>query len=150
MLSKKLSDILKIKETLLFKRGKKCYFLKPISLTAIPTLKPVSHCHLHIMHALCMCVPGALKALTITSRAQDFTDSPAKCKQATRGYQSSLIMFPSRWCIIQLNTPDGTGEIDTSPAFSCFPGKPKTRLSKHSSGRNPLFFIFFYFCGQPE
>lgn len=104
MLNKKLSDILKMKEThQLFNRGKKCYFLKPISLSAIPPLNPVSQCHLHAVHALCMCMPGALKALTITSRAQGFTGYSSKMQAGKQGipkqpdYVSiSLVYYPAK------------------------------------------------------
>lgn len=131
-----------MKETQLFKRGKKCYFLKPISLTAIPTLNPVSQCHLQpCMHYACAC-QEPWQPWQSPARPKALQDSPEKRKPASRGYQSSQIMFPSPRCIIQLNTPDGMKEIDSSPAFSCFPGKLKALLSKHNSGRNPPFFLF--------
>lgn len=127
-----------MKETQLFKRGKKCYFLKPVSLPAIPTLNPslTVTCTL-CMHYACVC-QEPWKPWQSPAGPKALRNSPAKCNPASRGYQSSLIMFPSHWCIIQLNTPDGTQEIDTSPVFSCFPGKLKTLLSKYSSGRKPL------------
>lgn len=70
---------LKMKEThWLFEgiREKKSHFLKPISLTEIPYpelhLSPQEPCFRvcpHAVHALCMRMPGALKAPTINSRA---------------------------------------------------------------------------------
>lgn len=145
----KLSDILKMKETCqLFERGKKIrYFLKSISLPEIPYSEPcLSMCVcMPYMHYACVC-QKPWKPWQLTAGPKALLDSLAKRKPASRGYQSSLIMFPSRCCIIQLNMPDGMQEIDTSLAFSCFTGKLKTLLSKHSSGRKHLSF---FFCGQP-
>lgn len=67
-------------ETYLFEGKKKIHFLKPISLAEIPYIErhlSLQWLHfgvcLHAIYALCMGTPGALKALTISSRAQGFT-----------------------------------------------------------------------------
>lgn len=76
-----------MKETHQFleKGGKKSHFLKPISLTAIPLLwSPSLNVCLRAVYALCMRMPGALKALTINSGAWGFAGFSSKTRAGKR------------------------------------------------------------------
>lgn len=67
------------------KGGKKSHFLKPISLTAIPLLwSPSLNVCLRAVYALCMWMPGALKALTMNSGAWGFAGFSSKTQAGKR------------------------------------------------------------------
>lgn len=100
---------------------KKSISLNLLVLLKSPTLNAISLCSGCILEFACMPYmhyawvrQEPWKPWQLAAGPRALLDSWAKCKLTNGGYQSSLIMFPSRWCIILLTVPNGRQEIDTN------------------------------------
>lgn len=142
-------------------RGKK----KSISLNLLvllksPTLNAISLCSGCILEFACMPYmhyawvrQEPWKPWQLAAGPRALLDSWAKCKLTNGGYQSSLIMFPSRWCIILLTEPNGRQEIDTNftlwgslrQSYQNIAQEENTFISSFSA---PLLFVYLFIYVQ--